>query len=433
MNRRKFGEATLLGIGSAALLTPASLLAAPPAELGSNTTSHIGVTSLGPDSSPSDGSADAIEEGNGADLEVRVVRTIEITSSCRYCWFPTVHRLANGAIMATMRMSPDEINPEGDFSAYCISEDGGLTWSRRYTMGAGANVDGAWSSLPQKDGRIWQLYSWLTPYPEGQNERFHGILTKFGKGGTEIEQARDAVISLSRAVQMAPTQLFGRRGGDGLLRKQAIALPWGPIIEGLNGDLIALLYYATGRDSRKYRLILMRSSDDGKTWTEFSTVASVEPNGKPWPWMGKEGPCEAGLVRLDDKRLYVIFRTGADGFMGQTWSSDDGKTWSLPTSTSYKGVAPRIRRLSNGVLACTYGRPGPVTIMFSVDGTGKKWSHITPIFSGMSTRYTDFIEVAPGRLFMVYDSVPYGWDPIPESDTISKNTIYAKVIEVQKV
>jgi hypothetical protein len=137
-------------------------------------------------------------------------------------------------------------------------------------------------------------------------------------------------------------------------------------------------------------------------------------------------------VRLADKRLYAIYRTGGDGFIGQAWSSDDGKTWTKPTSTPYKGVALRVRRLSNGVLACTTGRPGPVVVMFSVDGSGANWSHITPIFNGKSTHYTDFIEVEPGKLLVVYDSVPYGWHAIPYSDRESKNVIYGTFVEVRK-
>ena len=67
----------------------------------------------------------------------------------------TVHKFPTGEIMVTMRMSPDECNPEGDFSAVAFSKDGGLTWSQRFTMGAGANVDGAYSaSSPPQDGTI---------------------------------------------------------------------------------------------------------------------------------------------------------------------------------------------------------------------------------------------------------------------------------------
>ena len=131
--------------------------------------------------------------------------------------------------------------------------------------------------------------------------------------------------------------------------------------------------------------------------------------------MGSEGPNEAGLVRLPDSRLFCIFRTGNGDYMGGTWSSDDGKTWSPPISTGFKGVAPHLRLMSNGLLVCTFGRPG-VTVMFSPD-EGKSWAAVTPIFKGKSTGYTDVIEVGPGKLFVVYDSLPPGGNPVPGTDT----------------
>lgn len=109
--------------------------------------------------------SNALPAGDPDDLQVVVGNTVEITVSRRYCWFPTVHQFSSGEIMATMRMSPDETNPEGDFSAYCISKDKGLTWSPRYTMGAGANVDGAYTESPRPDGSIWQLYGWVSSPP----------------------------------------------------------------------------------------------------------------------------------------------------------------------------------------------------------------------------------------------------------------------------
>ena len=369
-------------------------------------------------------------EGNG--LEVQVGKTVEITGSHRYCWYPTVHQFPSSEIMVTIRMSGDEVNPEGDFSAYCISKDGGLTWSRRYTMGAGANVDGAYSESARPDGSIWQLYGWVESLTPGPTEQLKLTLTKFWRGGMEFKQWRDVPLQTAQLVHPGRTELFDRRVSDGHLAELPGLCPWGPILAGLNGDLMAPAYYTAERDQRYYRLSLIRSIDGGKNWSESSTIAAVEPGEKPWPGMGGEGPCEAGLVRLADKRLCAIFRTGGDGFIGHAWSSDDGKTWTKPTSTPYKGVALRVRRLSNGVLACTTGRPGPVVVMFSVDGTGEKWSHITPIFDGKSTHYTDFIEVEPGKLFVVYDSIPHGWYEIPFADRESKNVIYGTFVEVHK-
>ncbi len=97
-----------------------------------------------------------------------------------------------------------------------------------------------------------------------------------------------------------------------------------------------------------------------------------------------------------------------------------------------ESIALRVRRLSNGVLACTTGRPGPVVVMFSVDGTGAKWSHITPIFDGKSTHYTDFIEVEPGKLLVVYDRTPYGWNAIPPADAEAKNVISGTFVSIRR-
>jgi hypothetical protein len=366
-----------------------------------------------------------------ADPEVKVGQTVEITSSHRYCWYPTIHRFPTGEIMVAMRMSPDETNPEGDFSAYCISKDEGATWSRRYTMGSGANMDAAWSVEPEIDGTIWHLYGWIETYPSGQNQDFHLTLTKWSRGGMEFEERRDVPLHFPKPILMRPTSLFDRRVSDGHLTEQPVAVPWGTIIHGLNGDLLAVVECKTVEHTKYYRDVLIRSHDAGKTWKQVSVVAAVEPEDQPWPWMGKEGPNEAALVRLADGRLLTVFRTGI-GNLGETWSSDDGKTWTPPIAAPFKGVAPRVRRLSNGMLALTTGRPDPVEVMLSVDGTGKEWTQPTTIFDGKSTHYTDFIEIRPGELFVVYDSVPYGWFEIPFADRESKNVVYGTYVSVSK-
>ncbi|HEX7360718.1 MAG TPA: sialidase family protein [Bryobacteraceae bacterium] len=366
-------------------------------------------------------------------LHVHIGATVEISGSYRYCWFPTVHMFSTGELLVTMRMSPDETNPEGEFSAFSVSHDHGRTWSRRYTLGAGANVDAAYSQAV--GANIWVLgsgYDTAEPYPPGQRKQFHIVLSRFWRGGMALSQERDAVLELARSAGSEPARLYdlGRKEASRIGSDLPVVNPWGDILADRSGNWLATVYYKTGPDPRSTRLVLVRSTDRGMTWREVSVIAKDEFHGKPLGWMGGEGPSEAGMVRLADGRLYVVFRTG--GYLGETWSQDDGATWNSPVNLHIKGVAPRIRRLACGALACTFGRPGPVSIMFSADGTGRNWSHITRIFDGMSTRYTGLAEIAPGKLFVVYDSVPYGWGRIPPIDKAAKNAILGTFVSVWK-
>ena len=365
---------------------------------------------------------------------VKIRNTVEITSSKRYCWYPTVHRLSTGEILVTVRMGPDERHPEGEFSAYCVSRDGGQTWSWRYTMGAGGNVDAAYSQVPPPDGTLLALgsgYDAVLPFPSDQTRRFQVALTRFARGGMEITQVRDALLRLREPARMVPATLFDTGAKDTTrLESTPEVNPWGAIVEADNGDLLTTVYYLTEKDPRRRRLVLARSPDQGKTWDEYGVIAALAPDEAPWSWMGNEGPNEAAIVRLADRRLYCLFRTGGNAYMGHSWSSDDGKTWSPPASTGIQGVAPHLRRLSDGMLACSYGRPGPVSIMFSTDGMGSAWSKAVEVFRGKSTCYTDLIELESGRLLLVYDSVPYGWHQIPYSDKSARNIVYGTFVEV---
>lgn len=369
-------------------------------------------------------------------IEVTVGNAVEITQSHRYCWFPTVHQFPTGEIMVTMEMVRDEGDPEGEFSAYCISKDGGSTWSRRYTMGFGATVNGGWSYEPEKDGTIWNLSMEPKNSPPGQSQDFHTNLTKWWRGGMEFQQSLDVPIHYSQPLVMIPTELFDLGPGvfDGHVEQRTNDNgPWGSIIHALNGDLLCIsksnivgLNYGTD--------LLLRSTNEGKSWAQYSVVATIDGKQKP-EWMGNVGPDECNLVRLADGRLLAVFRT--DGRMGETWSSDDGKTWTPPIPTPFRGVCPRLRRLSNGMLALITGRPDPTALRFSRDG--KEWTSTTIIaenqpyrLAGGTTHYADFIEVAPGKLFVVYDSVPYGWYPIPYGDFKSRNVIYGKFVDVRE-
>ena len=92
------------------------------------------------------------------------------------------------------------------------------------------------------------------------------------------------------------------------------------------------------------------------------------------------------------------------------------------------GACPRLLLLGNGVLALSYGRIRRPTqddyIIFSGDG-GKTWSGETCIFRGLSSGYTDMVEIGPGKLLCVFDSVT-AWGPKYTPDWIGAVDIEVK-------
>jgi hypothetical protein len=123
------------------------------------------------------------------------------------------------------------------------------------------------------------------------------------------------------------------------------------------------------------------------------------------PKIGLESFCEADLLALPDGDILCFMRTG--GSKGQytplylSVSRDDGKSWEKPRPIADRGVWPNACRMSNGVLVVTYGRPDN-WLAFSLDN-GATWGGHTRFASGNSSNYNSVEEVAPGRLFVVYD------------------------------
>jgi hypothetical protein len=383
-----------------------------------------------------------------AALHPHLGATVEITRSHSWCWYPTIHRFRSGEILVGITMSPDQVNAESGFSAYCLSKDGGLTWSRRYTLGLGANQDGTWSDVPDDQDQIWQWASYSEQVSKGDFTHFKAGMTKFSAGGRHVAIDLDVGFQTARPAGLYPTWLFAyafdRKNPtpDTLVLENFGGRPWGNMVRDAQGNYYTACYYTDEVDARRTKAeedspnprryihdSCLRSTDGGKSWTEVGTIAAVPPGERP-AWMGAEGPNECSLAALPDGRLYAIYRTGKGGTLGNSWSADGGKTWTAPKSMGIAGVAPRLHRLRNGMLALVTGRPGPVALYFNADGQGKNWSQPFEVFAGNTTHYCDFLEVAPGRLLVVYDDLPYGWHEIPYSDRDARNIVHGTFVEL---
>ena len=174
---------------------------------------------------------------------------------------------------------------------------------------------------------------------------------------------------------------------------------------------------------RKYRSIVIRSADRGKSWHYLSTIAVDKTTN-----VRGEGFDETCLLVLPDQKILSFMRSGASyqasigsfnnndpsvkmpfGYAKQTpvymsVSIDAGKTWSNADPISPYGVWPDALLMENGIIVVNYGRPGN-WIMFSKD-EGMSWGPIIPFYQDLyppdCSNYFTIAEVSPNMLLVVY-------------------------------
>jgi hypothetical protein len=180
------------------------------------------------------------------------------------------------------------------------------------------------------------------------------------------------------------------------------------IIELSSGDLLGTMYgnhqedqveenrslgYPTSFKMYKTRVIVVRSSDRGRTWGRERVVATRwmlgRDEGESASTSGnmrvaaitQEGFNEADLVVAPNGDILCLMRSGGRIStptapiyatpLYQARSKDQGETWSDPVQIAPLGVNPNAIALENGVLVASYSRPG-AWIMFSTDD-GLTW------------------------------------------------------------
>jgi len=218
--------------------------------------------------------------------------------------------------------------------------------------------------------------------------------------------------------------------GPGKIKEVALALFSGDVIETSAGGLLTTMYGKMEGDEH-FRTYVVKSNKEGKNWDYLTTIAGDEAAVVLEAEKKTEGFTEPRMIRLSDGRLFAVIRRGGNNLLFRSWSRDEGKTWTKPSSIGFRGVEPCLWLMKNGILALSTGRPDPVTVRFSTDG-GTTWTNPTELFREKGTRYTGMVEVEPDKLLVVYDHVPFNWGVIPENEPTSMNSIHGTFLKVTK-
>ena len=323
-----------------------------------------------------------------------------------YFWFPNLWTMPNGELLSTISPVPD-IHLSGVPYLVTWSRDGGLTWSEPRV-----SCDGGQTLLHLHSGDSILLPYSLRPRPQGigaPHNLFHGDQRVFDyvPSGVVIE-GMPAPIPL--IVPGLDVTTFSFNGQTLWLEDSAyLATAYGHF----EGD---------ERDS-----IVAVESTDGTNWTVRSVIADAA-----CPVPGKGGPSESAICRLQDGRIMCVFRVESRMPFGQSWSSDEGRTWTPAIAMpGVFSVQPSLAVMEDGAVALSGGRPG-LFLWLNADGSGQDWqqidilAHHNSCHSGepviysedlsrqQTTAYTEVVAVDENTLLYMYYRAPNGWRRIPE-------------------
>jgi len=307
------------------------------------------------------------------------------------------------------------------------SYDGGHTWEN------GPEGPGEKVAIDLGNGEILTSGRNSKRQPDGK----FTIRLRRSKDNWETVKEEEAIVDIPNA-SFTVTGSGGRV--DGFLFHHGI-------IQLTNGELIGTMYgnyegdvqlcdgYPTELNQRKYRTVVLFSRDGGKTWGDHVLVAYDKMLGRGIPdnhkMIGKsipetrggramivpaitsEGFREADLVEAPNGDLICVMRSGgrnpAPGVnlfptpLYCSRSTDKGRTWTPPAQIADRGTCPSVVTLQNGIIVCTYGRPGN-WLIFS-DDNGQSWKGAFQFGTTGASNY--ILEVAP-NVIQVYHETKEG-------------------------
>jgi hypothetical protein len=316
------------------------------------------------------------------DVVVKVGQSVAISrSDTGRQWFPSIAEFDCNSMVVSVQRAADEINPDAIRPVYMWTRDGGVTWSGPGTWTESGN---SWTRLAGGTC-LWLAY--LLMYQSESVAR-----CRVGRSRNGMDYAWS-----DGTVDIAPDAFSKAEKGTAsiVVHRSIIELP--------DGRLLATMYGRFAGDQSD-RSILVSSADGGTTWRLLSTIGHS-------PGAGGDLN-EPSAVRLANGELFCFVRSESRRPMYWARSGDDGRTWSspqrMPDAYAALSVDPDLILLSDGMLACSAGRPG-CHLMLSLDRQGEAWTRPVPVFEGPTTGYTSIRQVAPGRLMFVHDVIPAGW------------------------
>ncbi|MEA2598769.1 MAG: sialidase [Thermomicrobiales bacterium] len=268
----------------------------------------------------------------------------------------SLRRLANGDLLACFHESAGPENQNDGAAVIVRSRDGGRSWDHPISIYA----EPGWNCGP---------ISGIKVLPDGT------VLAVVGK----LQRTLSA--STTYGLEMSRTHTYITRSEDhghswGELESIDGFWPFFTEMYGTSDPLVLgdgrLLFCIQGTrevNGHGWESAVTTSSDGGRTFTTPVIIASsptIDFN-------------DAALARLDDGRILAMIRTEQPPYHAyQSYSADEGASWSEAKPAGFLGGTPCLYRLRNGALVCFYrdrepGRPGVSCTVTTDDGATWRW------------------------------------------------------------
>lgn len=279
--------------------------------------------------------------------------------------FQDVCVLPSGRILVSWRGGPQKgpIN-RGENGYYCISDDGGKTWTQPKAPFGTLKIDGGeghargFQLLSLGDNKVFGVMSLVEeigedlPYFNEKTEAIKNtqLYTFFSEDGGETFSEPQRIVMKSKY-----------RGLSCVLTSPPLLLKDGRIMVNFE---VYKTYYDEGPFSHHAACIF--SADGGKTWGEEVAISEA---GDIYPWDHRAGELEEGhlvdYIWTFDRRINDYLN------IHMTESFDGGYTWSELIDVGLPGQAGNPVQLKDGRVALPYfDRTGVPTLKlaFSEDG-----------------------------------------------------------------
>ena len=247
------------------------------------------------------------------------------------CAWPNLTPMPDDSIVATVFNQPCHGLWEGDVECWA-STDGGRLWKLRGVPAPhepGTNRMNVSAGLAHDGSLVVIASGWSHKVPKGQeptsgnSDDPREVLTPWvcrsTDGGCSWEHTETVIV----ADEVPPL------------------IPFGDIVRSPDGTLGTSVYTWPG--DRKCDACVLRSRDDGRTWSELVVIGAEDYN-------------ETDLLCLDGRQWLAACRTAKDAHLELFASQDAGSSWTRKGPLTLPDQHPaHLLQLADGRILLTYG------------------------------------------------------------------------------